>query len=195
MHRKGSVCQRRSAAHRCRGGCLRSGAVTLFTIPLTAAMSEQDVSSLVLSLDFDTRTAASGIITRGPAGLRTAGSQLRPVLGGRARVTDSGCSKRGPGATLTPKACIAGTSRPLPPRGGSIRPSNFRRAWETVPPRSPWVTWGASRTRASPGCAAGSPAAELRSRVVGGRWRIGPDVFGPIHHSTAARRLQRRQPA
>jgi hypothetical protein len=37
-----------------------AGAVTLFTIPLASTMSDRDVSSLVLALDFDTRTAPPG---------------------------------------------------------------------------------------------------------------------------------------
>jgi hypothetical protein len=36
------------------------GAVKLFAIPLASAMSDQDLSSLVLALDFDTRLAAPG---------------------------------------------------------------------------------------------------------------------------------------
>jgi hypothetical protein len=36
------------------------GAVKLFAVPLASAMSDQDVSSLVLALDFDTRSAAAG---------------------------------------------------------------------------------------------------------------------------------------
>src|ERR1700679_3639383 len=36
------------------------GAVELFAIPLASAMSDQDLSSLVLALDFDTRVAAPG---------------------------------------------------------------------------------------------------------------------------------------
>jgi hypothetical protein len=35
-------------------------AVTLFAIPLASTMNDRDVSSLVLALDFDTRTAAAG---------------------------------------------------------------------------------------------------------------------------------------
>jgi hypothetical protein len=35
-------------------------AVKLFAIPLASTMSDRDVSSLVLALDFDTRTAAAG---------------------------------------------------------------------------------------------------------------------------------------
>jgi hypothetical protein len=35
-------------------------AVTLFAIPLASTMSDRDVSSLVLALDFDTRTAPPG---------------------------------------------------------------------------------------------------------------------------------------
>jgi hypothetical protein len=35
-------------------------AVTLFAIPLTSTMSERDVSSLVLALDFDTQSVAAG---------------------------------------------------------------------------------------------------------------------------------------
>jgi hypothetical protein len=37
-----------------------AAAVTLFTIPLASTMGDRDVSSLVLALDFDTRTAAAG---------------------------------------------------------------------------------------------------------------------------------------
>jgi hypothetical protein len=37
-----------------------TAAVKLFAIPLTSTMSDSDVSSLVLALDFDTRTAAAG---------------------------------------------------------------------------------------------------------------------------------------
>lgn len=37
-----------------------AGAVTLFTIPMASTMSDRDVSSLVLALDFDTRTAPAG---------------------------------------------------------------------------------------------------------------------------------------
>jgi hypothetical protein len=36
------------------------GAVTLFAIPFASTMSDRDVSSLVLALDFDTRTAPAG---------------------------------------------------------------------------------------------------------------------------------------
>jgi hypothetical protein len=37
-----------------------AAAVTLFTIPLASTMSDRDVSSLVLALDFDIRTAPPG---------------------------------------------------------------------------------------------------------------------------------------
>ncbi len=37
-----------------------SGAVTLFTIPIVSAMTDRDVSSLVLSLEFDTQAVAAG---------------------------------------------------------------------------------------------------------------------------------------
>jgi hypothetical protein len=37
-----------------------AAAVTLFTIALASPMTDRDVSSLVRSLDFDTRTAAAG---------------------------------------------------------------------------------------------------------------------------------------
>lgn len=36
------------------------GAVQLFAIPLASTMTDRDVSSLVLALDFDTRTAPAG---------------------------------------------------------------------------------------------------------------------------------------
>jgi hypothetical protein len=37
-----------------------AAAVTLFAIPLTSAMSDRDLASLALALDFDTRLAAAG---------------------------------------------------------------------------------------------------------------------------------------
>jgi hypothetical protein len=122
------------------------GAVKLFAVPLASAMSDQDVSSLVLALGFDTRSAAAG----SPPEARLVSARLDH---------DSG---------LFLEAGEAQGQWVLQARTwGHPDPESVHRcpsADMTIRLRSPMVTSGEPRTHASRACAAASPGSEQAQR-------------------------------